>query len=436
MSIPVFYDQGRSGTGADSTKARQVPAAEPASPATTSPAPKDRPALAPDAGLSRRMTTLFAVAAGLAVANTYYAQPLLTSIAKAFGVGSGTASMIATLGQVGYTVGLALLVPLADVVDRRRLVVALLVVTAGALAVSAAAPDFAVLAVASAVLSLTAVAGPVLVPYAATLASPRQRGAVTGSVMSGVLMGVLLSRTVGGLIAQFAGWRAVYGVAAVLTLGLAALLSRVLPSLAPSAHLRYGALLRSVLTLLREEPSLRLRAAYGFLGFGAFSVLWTSIAFQLARPPYSFGEAAIGTLGLAGAAGAVAARVTGKATDRGLDRRVTGAMFATMLAGWALLAAHGGHWLVTLVLGVVVLDLGVQGAHVTNLAVAYRLRPEARSRITTAYMTSVFLGGVAGSAASGAAFAGGGWSAVAATGAAFSGAAFLFWALSTVKDRK
>jgi predicted MFS family arabinose efflux permease len=386
--------------------------------------------MAPDAGLSKPMVLLFSAAAGIAVANLYFAQPLLTAVAAAFGISSGTASLLATLGQVGYTVGLAFLVPLADVTNRRRLLLILLAVTAAALGISAAAPSFAVLAVAAAVLSTSAVAGPILVPLAATLAAPHQRGAVTGSVMSGVLMGVLLSRTAGGLLAQAAGWRSVYATAAVLTIGLAALLHRILPDLAPAERLGYAALLGSVVRLVGEEPVLRWRMAFGFLGFGAFSVLWTSVAFQLASPPYSFGEAVIGLFGLAGAAGAAAAKAAGTATDARSDRSVSGLMFATMLAAWPLLGVDGGHRLVALVAGVVVLDLGVQGAHVTNLAVALRLRPAARSRITTAYMTSVFLGGVAGSAASGAAFAAGGWGGVVLTGSAFSGTALAIWAVS------
>ncbi len=178
--------------------------------------------------------------------------------------------------------------------------------------------------IASGILALTAVAGPVLVPYAATLAAPRQRGAVTGTVMSGVLFGVLASRTAGGLIAQVAGWRAVFALAAIVTLALAVILWRLLPPLAPADHLRYGALLRSVVRLVREEPVLRVRSAYGFLGFGTFTVLWTSIAFQLSRPPYSFNEAWIGLAGLAGVAGAMAARVAGRATDALLRRRMAG----------------------------------------------------------------------------------------------------------------
>jgi predicted MFS family arabinose efflux permease len=286
------------------------------------------------------------------------------------------------------------------------------------------------LAAAAAVLSTTAVAGPVLVPFAATLAAPHQRGRVTGSVMSGVLLGVLLSRVAGGLIAQAAGWRSVYALAAVLTLALAFVLFRVLPDPPAAGQLSYRALLRSIGTLLREEPVLRLRAAFGFLGFGAFTILWTSVAFLLASPPYSFGQAVIGLFGLAGAAGAAAARITGRLTDRGRDRLATGVALGAVLAGWGLMSAGGGHQLAALIVGILVLDLGVQGAHVTNLAVIYRRRPEARSRLTTAYMVSVFLGGVAGSAASGAAYAAGGWMAVTSTGAAFTGAAIVLWAVT------
>jgi predicted MFS family arabinose efflux permease len=394
----------------------------------------DRARLAPDAGLSRRMIALFAAAAGVAVANIYYAQPLLASIAKAFGTSSHTASLVVTLGQLGYTAGLALLVPLGDVARRRRLVVGLLAVTAIALAVSAAAPSFAVFAVAVAVLSTTAVAGPVLLPYAATLAAPEQRGRVTGSVMSGVLLGVLLSRVAGGLIAQAAGWRTVYALAAALTLTLAGTLQLVLPELPAAGRLSYPLLLRSIGTLVRDEPVLRLRAVFGFLGFGAFTILWTSISFLLASPPYSFSEAIIGLFGLAGAAGAVAAQATGKLSDRGTARLATGVALAAILAGWLLLGSDDGHLLATLIPGIAVLDLGVQGAHVTNLAVIYRLRPDSRSRLTTAYMISVFIGGVAGSAVSGAAYAAGGWPAVTVAGAAFTVAALAVWAVSSASS--
>lgn len=391
--------------------------------------------LAADAGLSSRMVTLFSVAAGLAVANIYYAQPLLAAIADTFGVGTGTASLIVTFGQLGYTAGLGLLVPLGDTVNRRLLITGLLALTTVALVVSSVAPTFGVLAVASAVLAVTAVVGPILVPFAATLAAPEQRGRVTGAVMSGVLFGVLLSRTVGGLIAQAAGWRTVFAVAAALTAILAVTLYQVLPDLSPAPRLSYASLLRSVVELVREEPTLRLRAAYGFFGFGAFSILWTSIAFLLVRA-YHFDAAVVGLFGLAGAAGALAARVTGRLTDRGKDGLVTATMLITILVGWALMGWHGGHSLPLLIAGILVLDLGVQGNHVTNLAVIYRLRPESRSRLTTAYFVSVFLGGVAGSAASGAAYAQDSWTGVTLVGAAFTLAALTICAATIATHRR
>jgi predicted MFS family arabinose efflux permease len=227
----------------------------------------------------------------------------------------------------------------------------------------------------------------------------------------------------------------VYAVAAVLTIVLAIALWRVLPKIAPAQTLGYGRLLVSAVELARSEPVLRLRSAFGFFGFATFSVFWTSIAFLLTRPPYSFGEATIGLFALVGAAGATAARITGKLTDRGGDHAATGVLLALLLASWAVIALDGGRELLVLVAGVVLLDLAVQGAHVTNLSVIYRLRPEARSRLTTVYMTSVFLGGMAGSAASGAALAAGGWSGVAVAGSAFASAALALWIAHTVANR-
>jgi predicted MFS family arabinose efflux permease len=373
------------------------------------------------------MVTLFAVAAGFSVANIYYCQPLLTAVAAGFRVGSDTASLLVTVGTVGYVAGLALLVPLGDVMDRRRLIVTLLSVVAVAQGVSAVAPSIPVLLLAATAMSLTAVVAPILVAFAATLAPAEQRGRVTGKVLSGVLMGVLLARTGGGLVAQWGGWRSVYAVAAILMVVLALALYRTLPQVAPAAKMRYPQLLRSVFTIMREEPVLRLRCLYGFVSFAGFTALWTSIAFLLARPPYSFGEAVIGLFGLAGVVGAWAARVAGPLVDRGKDHMATGLLLFTVLLGWVFMGLAGGQWLISLVLGVVLLDLGVQGMQVTNLSVNYRLRPEARSRITTAYMTTYFGGAVAGSAASGAAYAAGGWPAVVWVGGGFAAVGLLLW---------
>lgn len=398
--------------------------------------PPTRPGLAPNAGLSRATVALFAVAAGFAVANIYYCQPLLTAIADTFDASSNTASMVVTAGTVGYAIGLALLVPLGDIVDRRRLVVTLLLVIAGMQAVSAVALSILTLIAASAVMSLTAVVAPILVAFAATLSTPQDRGRVTGAVMSGVLMGVLLARTGGGLIAQLGGWRTVYAIAAAQMVVLAAILWRRLPPLQPDVSMPYPTLLRSIFTILREEPLLRLRCLYGFLSFAGFNVLWTSIAFLLGGRPYSYPAGVIGLFGLAGVAGAYAAKLAGPLVDRGRDRMLTGALFTLIVLSWVLMGLAGGTWLPSLLLGVVLIDLGVQGMQVVNLAVIFRLRPDARNRITTAYMTAYFSGAVAGSAVSAAAFAAGGWTTVVCVGAGFAGVALLVWVVETTAKRR
>ncbi|MER7223522.1 MFS transporter [Streptomyces rubradiris] len=395
-----------------------------------------RTALRPAGGLPDRLVTVFAVAAGFAVANIYYAHPLLTAIASAFGVGSGTASLVVTASTAGYTVGLALLVPLGDIAGRRRLLVALLLVTAVAQAASAAAPTATALIALSGLMAVAAVGAPLLVAFAAALARPEQRGRVTGRVMSGVLGGVLLARTGAGLLAQWTGsWRTVFVVAAVAMLALAVLLWRLLPDLEPAESLGYFALLRSVASVVAQEPVLRLRCLYGFLTFASFSVFWASAAFLLAAPPYSYGAALTGAFGLLGLAGAVAARATGPLVDRGRDRLAGTVLYLANLAAWVLLAFDGGHVPVCLVLGVLLLDFGVQGAQVANLGVLFRLRPEARNRITMAYMTAYFLGGAAGSALSGAVYSAAGWAGVSAAGGGLAALVLLLWGVERLRAR-
>jgi predicted MFS family arabinose efflux permease len=370
--------------------------------------------------MPKAMVTLFAVAAGLAVANIYYVQPLLTAIAAEFHRGSGAASLIVTVTTAGYAAGLVFVVPLADIADRRKLIVVLLSVVAVLQGVSAAAPSIAAVTVVSALVAASAVVAPIMVAFAATLAAPAERGGVTGRVMSGVLVGVLLARTGGGLVAQWAGsWRAVYAAAAVLMVVLAVLLHRKLPTVPVGDRLGYGRLLRSVVAIVREEPLLRLRCLYGFLSFAGFSAFWATTAFLLAGPPYHYGEGVIGLFGLLGAVGAIAARVTGRFVDRGWERFSTAGLMLAVLVSWGLMAIDGGGALVPLMAGVILLDLGVQGVQVANLSTIYALRPEARSRITMAYTGTYFLGGAVGSGVAGAAYAAGGWLAVCAAGAGF-----------------
>jgi predicted MFS family arabinose efflux permease len=392
--------------------------------------------------LSPRLVLVFAAACGLAVANNYYAQPLLAAIARTFHSGSATAGLTVTLTQVGYVGGLALLAPLGDLLDRRRLVTIVLGAAALALLTAALSPSLGALAAASLLVGVTSVAAQILVPFAANLAPEEARGRIVGTVMSGLLLGILLARTFAGIVGQIAagvvgpdaGWRVVYGIAVVLMLGLCAVLWRVLPGgrSATATDLSYGALLRSIGTLVREEPALRLRCAYGALSFAAFSVFWTSIAFHLARPPFGYAAAVIGLFGLAGVAGALCASVAGRLADRGLARTTTGLCALVMLVSYGLLAL-GDHLVWPLIVGVVLLDLGVQGIHITNQSLIYRLRPEARSRLTTAYMTTYFVGGALGSAGSALAFAGAGWPGVCLLGAVLGVLALALWLAERLK---
>ncbi len=377
------------------------------------------------------MVALFAVACGVSAANLYYAQPLLPQIARDLHAGSGRTALVVTSAQIGYGIGLALIVPLGDILIRRRLVPAILLVAAAALLVASAAPDITVLIVAVAVAGLCSVAAQILVPFAASLATDRQRGRVVGTVMSGLLLGILLARTFSGLIAQAAGWRTVYVVAAVVVLVLSGLLHLRLPDEQTRPRILYRELLGSVVLLMRTEPVLRLRSALGGLSFATFNVIWTSLAFLLIGPPYHYSEAVIGSFGLLGAAGALAASFSGRLADRGLERPVTGGSLVVMVGSMALLAA-GAHQLWALVAGIVVGDLAIQAVHIQNQQLIFALEPSARSRLNTGYMVIYFVGGAIGSATTGLAYGTGGWPAVVVLGAGYSGAALVLWIISEV----
>ncbi len=376
--------------------------------------------------LGRRLVLVLALTAGVAVANLYYAQPLLPTIAREFEVGSGTAGLVITVSQLGYAAGLAFIVPLGDLVDRRRLVSGALAVTALALAGVAGAPGIPVFLGLAGVIGLGSVMAQIAVPLAAELAGPENRGRVVGTVMTGLLLGILLGRTAAGLVAQVAGWRAVYLFGATLT-GLAALMvRRELPPEGRRPAIAYGELLRSVGHLVRTEPLLVRRCLYGALAFASFTGLWTSLPFLLAAPPYRYGAATIGLFGLVGAAGASCAVLFGRLADSGRVRLASGASALTIAAAYAVLGV-GRESLPALLAGILVLDLGVTALHVLNQSTIYGLRAEAGSRLNSAYMTSFFLGGAAGSAASAALYGGVGWTGVCVFGAALGAAAFGLW---------
>jgi predicted MFS family arabinose efflux permease len=381
------------------------------------------------------MVALFATACGISVASLYYAQPLLPQISRGFGVGSGTAGLIVTAAQIGYGIGLALIVPLGDILIRRRLVPGILVLASVSLFAASAAPNIDFLIASVAVAGVCSVSAQILVPFAASLASDQQRGRVVGTVMSGLLVGILLARTFSGLIAEVAGWRTVYEVAGVLVLVLAGMLYRRLPGERSRPAIAYAELLGSVVRLMRTEPLLRLRSVIGALAFATFNVVWTSLAFLLAGPPYHDSEAVIGLFGLLGAAGALAASFSGRLADRGLERWVTAGSLLVTVASMALLAL-GSHHLWALIAGILVVDLGIQSVHIQNQQLIFGIDPSARSRLNTGYMVSYFIGGAIGSAATGLAYAAGGWASVITLGACFSGAGFLVWIVSEVARRR
>lgn len=368
---------------------------------------------------------LMAAACGATAANLYYNQPLLGEIGRALGGGGSRLGLVPTLTQVGYAAGMLLIVPLGDSLERRRVTVTMTVLVSLALVGAALAPTLPLLTAAGFAIGLTTVVPQLLVPFAAHLAAPEQRGRVVGTVMSGLLIGILLSRTAAGFVGTHLGWRAMYWLAAGLMLALALLLRLALPAQAPAAPLSYPALLRSLGTLAREEPALRLHAALGALSFGAFSVFWSTLALYLESLPAHHGPQVAGLFGVVGVAGALAAPLVGRYADAyGGVRRINAAALGALLLSFAVLRLLG-HGLWGIALGVVLLDLGAQANHISNQTRVYALRPEARSRLNTLYMVTYFAGGALGSWLGTAAWGRWGWTGVCAAGAGLALAALV-----------
>ncbi|MFH8407002.1 MFS transporter [Streptomyces sp. NPDC018019] len=384
--------------------------------------------------LGRGVVVLLTVGTGLSVANNYYVQPLLGDIGRDLGLPEGQAGLLVTVAQSAYAAALLLVLPLGDLLERRRLIVILSSACAASLLLMATARSEPALFLGAGLVGLCSVTTQVMVPYAASLAAPDQRGRVVGTVMAGLLCGILFARTVAGALAQWAGWHAVYWCAAGLMALLAASAALFLPRYQETGTPGYRQLVVSVFRLFAREPVLRLRAAYGALSFGAFSVLWTALTFLLSAPPYGYSPGVIGLFGLAGLAGALAAARAGRLADRGLAHRVTGISSVLLLVVWVPLGL-GGILLPVLVLGIAVLDLAAQALHITNQSEIYRLAPEIRSRLTAAYMTTYFLAGAAGSALASVAYARLGWPGVSGLGAALGAATTALWALSALRRR-
>src|SRR6201999_670444 len=374
-----------------------------------------------------------AITCAVTVANLYYAQPLLHAIGGALHVSQAGASLLVTAAQLGYAAGLLLVVPIGDITRRQPLLTGLLAVDTLALVASAAAPNLQLLGALAVVIGVTSVVVQMLVPYAATLAPDGQRSRVIGTLMSGLLIGILLSRTFSGIIAAVAGWRVVYAAAAGAMALTTIALRLALPDHGRELAVSYREQMRGVLAVARSEPVLRWRSVIGACGFAAFGCFWTTVTFLLSGPQYGFSQLGIGLFALVGAAGAVTAAFGGRFLDRRRDLRwaVAGAPLALTAISFVFIGlggAHLGAWsLALLIIGVLLMDACVQASHVINQSVIYDLLPEARSRLTTVYMTTYFIGGAVGSAAGSQAYAHGGWAAASATAAVFPVLGLLAW---------
>jgi predicted MFS family arabinose efflux permease len=365
--------------------------------------------------LTNRLRYIMATGCAIIVANIYYCQPLLGELSRTFGVSDKTAALINIASQVGYLLGLFFLVPIGDMINRGTLIVRMHWFAALALLGAALSPNITCMGVASLLAGIASTACQVFIPFAAQLAKDEERGKVVGSMMGGLLTGVLLSRTLSGLVAQQFGWRAVYYVAAGLMVVMALILARVLPTEEPSFKGSYRELMKSLWDLLKSQPVIRQSSLIGASLFGAVSAFWATLAFFLEKPPYHYNLSTIGLFGVIGAGGALVSPLVGRMIDKKSHLIPMRLGIALMLVGYIIL--FKADWNVVIVIaGVILLDVGLQSAHVPNLARNYALLPEARTRLNTIYMTSYFIGGTLGSTLGSLAWNAGGWTGVCIAG--------------------
>lgn len=364
------------------------------------------------------MLALLGLACGVGVANIYYNQPLLLEISRSLHIAEHRAGMIAVATQVGYAVGILTFVPMGDVLERRALMMRLFAAVSLALLLCAIAPQLWLMVVASVFIGLTASVTHIVLPIAPEVADEADRGRAIGTVMTGLLLGVLLARAVAGYIAAWLGWRAVFLTAFAVNAAFVPILWWRFPVLPPTHPLPYRQALRSLWTIFRAEPVIRESAIEGALFFAAFSTFWTTLAFLLGTPHYHLGPGTAGSFGILGATGALIAPIAGKMNDRRGSRFVINIALGVMILGFAVLWIFGYH-MTGLVAGVVILDFGAQANQISNQTKIFGQLPQARSRVNTIYMTLYFLGGSVGSALSTWAWAQWRWNGVCALGISF-----------------
>ncbi|WP_068619789.1 MFS transporter [Paenibacillus tuaregi] len=393
-----------------------------------------------DSSISSWMMFLLAAACGLIVANLYYAQTLVGPIRDATGLTSSTAGLIVTVTQIGYVAGLLFIVPLSDIVENRRLTIVMLIIAIGALLTAAFSPNASLFLTASLFIGIGSVVAQILVPFAAYLSSENQRGRVVGNVMSGLLLGIMFARPLASFITSLWGWRAIFILSAIVITLLTILLSFALPERKPLPTVRYGKLILSLGTILRQTPALRRRALYQAFLFGAFSLFWTVVPLHLAD---NFGMSQIGIawFALVGVGGAVAAPIAGRLADKGWSKMLTGAAMIVAVLSFLLIhlfQSSSTPALILLFVSAITLDMAVSGNLVTSQRVIYSLGSEARGRLNGLFMAIFFLGGAIGSSLGAWSYTQGGWNLTSLIGTILPLLALLYFLTerrSTKKDR-
>lgn len=369
----------------------------------------------PSQDLSNWLVFLMAFAIGVTIASNYYAQPLLHSITHDLNIAVEHAGSIIMAAQFSYAVGLLFITPLGDKFERKHLIIILMVLSTCGLIVSALSKNLWMLIIGTSMTGLFSTVAQVLIPFAATLAKPEHRGKIVGTLMSGMLLGILLGRAFAGAISTIADWHYVYWIATGIMVIVTLLLWSSLPTYRNTININYFQLLWSISSLYKQEPILRIRSLLAVISFALFSLLWTPLAFLLSNDPYHYSDFIIGLFGIAGAAGALGSPIVGRLSDKGKGWLATTIGLCLLLLSWLPLS-FAQYSIIALILGVVILDFSVQVTHVSNMSAIYQIRPEARSRMNTGYMVCYFIGGMLGSVGSTYLFSHYGWIAIVVTG--------------------
>ena len=368
--------------------------------------------------LSKSTLWLMTIGAGLVVANNYYNQPLLGMIAREFGESEAATSKVAMFTQIGYAVGLLLIIPLGDMFKRKQIILIDFIFIITSLLVFAFSQSLTVMIAAGFFIGLTSVVPQIFVPIAAQLSKSEEKGRNVGIVMSGLLVGILASRVFSGIVGEYLGWREVYYIATGMMVVMAVLIIWLLPNMRPTFQGTYGQLMSSIARYVKELPSLRLASLRGALGFGSFSIFWTTLTFRLEQTPFFQGSDVAGALGLVGIAGALGASFTGYITGKINKNIIITIACMLLIISWGIFGV-GGSTYIGLIIGIVFLDLGLQAMHVTNQTIVFSSHPEASNRLNTVYMVSYFVGGSLGTLIGGQAWQYYGWTGVVSSGALF-----------------